>query len=554
MGAVRVRLLFVTTVLLGLVAPAPARASSVAVVTIEGRGWGHGVGLSQYGALWMAEDGAAVPQILQHFYPGTNMGTGRGPVRVVVHSVPTATVLGFPNGGEVRGTGEGFPVAVPAGGQVRVAFEGGVYRVERIVTGQSSEDPAAWGQVPTIPTIAPTTSTTRSGTTTTRPLLPPVGPTTTTTRPPSTTTTRAGASTTAAPGQPPTTVAAQPSGVASSTPVVGVPAMGGVVAVPERARQYRGVVHATAAAGPLRLINELDVEDYLRGMGEMPASWPQAAQGAQAVVARTYALRAMAVNGEICDYVRCQVYLGQTAERPGRDQAVTATRGQVLGYNGQLATAVYASNHGGISATTLEGFGTPDGRYPYLRPVRYVSRDPFPWKVDVALRDVAARVGYRGTITGIAIRERGPSGRPLQVAVTGDAGELVVTGVQLTRKLGLRSTLWELRLGEADVAPPPPPEPEGEGEGDIAQALPDDESALSAASLETADSIELEARREQRGAPAVPDEDGSSTDRTAQVAVAAAALGLATLGSLRGFGVIRPGFTQRALQRVRRRA
>jgi SpoIID/LytB domain protein len=306
-------------------------------------------------------------------------------------------------------------------------------------------------------------------------------------------------------------------GARSSSPVVAVPAGGGVVAVPERSRQYRGVVHADAGAGPLRLLNQVDVEDYLRGLGEMPASWPQAAQGAQSIVARTYALRAMAVNGENCDYVRCQVYLGLQAEAPGKDQAVAATRGLVLGYGGQLATAVYASNHGGISATTLEGFGTPDGRYPYLRPVRYTSRDPFPWSVDVSLADLAARAGYRGTISSVAVSEKGPSGRPLQVTISGDAGETTVPALQLGRRLGLRSTLWDLRIAEAEVAPPPPPEPAPED--DVIQALPDDESALSAASLETADSIELERRR--GGALEVPAaENGSDRSRTVPAAVA----------------------------------
>lgn len=40
-------------------------------VRFEGRGWGHGVGLSQFGAKGMADRGYAYPQILAHYYPGT---------------------------------------------------------------------------------------------------------------------------------------------------------------------------------------------------------------------------------------------------------------------------------------------------------------------------------------------------------------------------------------------------------------------------------------------------------------------------------------------------
>jgi len=47
------------------------------VVRFEGRGWGHGVGLSQYGAKGMADRGYAYPQILEHYFPGTVLATLR---------------------------------------------------------------------------------------------------------------------------------------------------------------------------------------------------------------------------------------------------------------------------------------------------------------------------------------------------------------------------------------------------------------------------------------------------------------------------------------------
>jgi SpoIID/LytB domain protein len=45
------------------------------VVEIAGRGWGHGVGMSQWGARGMAEDGASFDEILEHYYPGTSLET-----------------------------------------------------------------------------------------------------------------------------------------------------------------------------------------------------------------------------------------------------------------------------------------------------------------------------------------------------------------------------------------------------------------------------------------------------------------------------------------------
>jgi stage II sporulation protein D len=39
----------------------------------RGRGWGHGVGLSQWGAMAMAEQGWTAERILGHYYPGTSV-------------------------------------------------------------------------------------------------------------------------------------------------------------------------------------------------------------------------------------------------------------------------------------------------------------------------------------------------------------------------------------------------------------------------------------------------------------------------------------------------
>ena len=46
----------------------------VTSVTFFGRGWGHGVGLSQYGARGRALAGQLAPAILAHYYPGTTLG------------------------------------------------------------------------------------------------------------------------------------------------------------------------------------------------------------------------------------------------------------------------------------------------------------------------------------------------------------------------------------------------------------------------------------------------------------------------------------------------
>ncbi|MDQ3107850.1 MAG: hypothetical protein M3Q68_08625, partial [Actinomycetota bacterium] len=124
---------------------AAAQQDVVPVVVIDGKGFGHGVGMAQEGAFWMGAAGASTEQIFGQFYPGAGLGRARGPVRVPVldaGTAPTSTLFNFPEGGEVRENGggpstNGFPVRVPAGGQVRIVFDGR-YRVEPLFAGPLS--------------------------------------------------------------------------------------------------------------------------------------------------------------------------------------------------------------------------------------------------------------------------------------------------------------------------------------------------------------------------------------------------------------------------------
>src|SRR5919204_193132 len=60
-----------------------AAGTTVAAATFvfNGHGWGHGIGLSQYGALGYAQHGATYTQIVSHYYPGTQLGAA--PVRSI---------------------------------------------------------------------------------------------------------------------------------------------------------------------------------------------------------------------------------------------------------------------------------------------------------------------------------------------------------------------------------------------------------------------------------------------------------------------------------------
>jgi stage II sporulation protein D len=228
--------------------------------------------------------------------------------------------------------------------------------------------------------------------------------------------------------------------------------------VPGLGRKYRGLLQTGWGATGIQLVNQLDVESYLKGMGEvLDGSWPLAALETQAIAARTYALRAMATSGQICADDRCQVYLGAQVEYPAMDRAVDSTAGQVLVYGGQLASALYSANGGGFEADPVEAFGATGAVYPYLRPAPYQTENPMPWTATIALADVGSRLGYRGQVSGLSVTEKGPSGRATQVTITGDQGPMVVPGYEVASALGLRSTLFSPTVGVAATRPPPPP-------------------------------------------------------------------------------------------------
>ena len=82
----RARTLLLTLVLLGLLPVGTASAASK--FTIRGAGFGHGVGMSQYGAYGFALNGSAYRDILAHYYTGTAIGSvdGNQRVRVLLQS------------------------------------------------------------------------------------------------------------------------------------------------------------------------------------------------------------------------------------------------------------------------------------------------------------------------------------------------------------------------------------------------------------------------------------------------------------------------------------
>jgi SpoIID/LytB domain protein len=257
---------------------------------------------------------------------------------------------------------------------------------------------------------------------------------------------------------------------------------------------YPGGLHLQPNSyGTYTLVNQVRVEDYLRGVvpHEIGGSAPQAAVEAQAILARTYALRNLrrfAIDDyEICADTQCQVYWGWKGTVDRVDQAIAATRGEVLTYNNELIDAVYSSTTGGVTAPFNDVWdGTPR---PYLQAVidaapnvqvwnlqqkslgdernfrEFISKrqgfnevgwDYFRWRVTSSLDALNGELraylkgkqnsleGFK-TIQVITVAERSPAGRVQRLQVQTDRGALMLQKDEILRAFDApNSTLFYL--------------------------------------------------------------------------------------------------------------
>jgi len=136
---------------------------------------------------------------------------------------------------------------------------------------------------------------------------------------------------------------------------------------------YRGRIEVfTNLRGSLTVVNELGLEDYVRGVvaNELsPGGYPAIeALKAQAIAARTYALKNRgqftSQGFDLLPTTRSQVYRGLTSENPLSTRAVDETRGLIATYAGEPINALYTSTCGGRTEDSENIFNDV---VPYLR-------------------------------------------------------------------------------------------------------------------------------------------------------------------------------------------
>lgn len=154
----------------------------------------------------------------------------------------------------------------------------------------------------------------------------------------------------------------------SSDNIVIKPKSAGFVST--KGRWYRGILMIQNKNGKLTVINNVPLEDYIRGVvpAEMPSSWAFEAHKAQAIAARSYALanlgKRAAFGYDLKDTPEDQAYNGASAETADTNAAVEETNGIVLTYNMKVINAYYSASAGG--QTNVNSWGS---NLPYLRSV-----------------------------------------------------------------------------------------------------------------------------------------------------------------------------------------
>lgn len=452
----------------GLLAPAAAdettdpAAGLPAQFTLDGAGFGHGVGMSQWGAYGMAKAGFDAASIVTHYYTGTQVVPTQDDMDIrvaLLHQTKRVSIRSEamdPSGGAIEVTvGPNVVVGSPLDTWTFKVRDGQVWATRE-----------AGGQVTDLG-VAPTATIRWAGTRT--PGSAAGGPT-----------------------------LANVTRNASSLNSSG-----------HRYRYgYIDVVPVSTKKGvELNVVNSVRIHDeYLYGISEVSSSWPDAAMQAQAMASRTYAISK--VDSGLRQSCSCHVddgggpYADQTftgwikASAPMGDRWVAAvdatktsdTTGNAILYNGKAIRAFYSASSGGATQNVKDVWG---GELPYVVsvPDPWMKNPDNPdasWQVVVPQARMAAVFGVPA-VTSVDVIARDDSGAVKVLQATLPDGQTVTrTGPQFANALRLKSRY--VNTVDGKVGPPLPssdvaaaPAPPAEVPAAVPGAAPEQPAAPAAA-------------------------------------------------------------------------
>jgi len=401
------RLALVTALLLVFATPA-----SAAEISFSGSGWGHGVGLSQYGAKAMGADGNSYDKIIGHYFSGVSIvPVATASAGTFVATDPTPLLVGLlQNSNTVL-----FTIA---SGAAQLCFDPGGPCVTTAETGESFQfSPDGGGGCVFL---------------------------------------RVGVEANAA------VVGTGAACRASVRPLSDQTA----VRIPFKARTYSHGTLRFRQAPSSEMIDE-----YLMGVSEVPDSWPMEAIKAQVVASRSYVVRSALDRGHegsfdvgrkeecfcnIRDDTSDLVFRGKDGEtaHPRWVSAVTSTAQKVMSSGGTVALGLYSSSSGGWTETYSDVFVGADR--PYLMSVfdgptfSESAANPYArWAAGYSQDGLATAFGF-SWISDASVTERNQSGSARTVRfvgiVDGRPVERLLSALEVRETLSLRSTTFDISV------------------------------------------------------------------------------------------------------------
>ncbi len=220
---------------------------------------------------------------------------------------------------------------------------------------------------------------------------------------------------------------------------------------------YRGFFAVSIEPEGFFAVNHAPLESYLCSVvpKEMPNSWAMHALMAQAVAARTYSLYMKEKNRhrpyDLEATTSSQVYGGYSAENKRSTNAVNATSGQVMTYDGRLILAYFHSNSGGYTEDPVNVWDT---NIPYLRgvPDRFSKNTPRNnWEYFLSYKEAKKRLNQYGLnidrINQLKTSGRSKSGRNLAIQIISNNGIAQLNSNHFRESVGetkLKSTFFKI--------------------------------------------------------------------------------------------------------------
>jgi len=215
---------------------------------------------------------------------------------------------------------------------------------------------------------------------------------------------------------------------------------------------YPGTLLLWPEGDNLLFFNEVNLEDYVCGVlgSEAYASWPLEALKANAVAIRSYTLYSLGKHTayDLCAGEHCQVYRGLPEAAVFRE-AVAATAGEVMTWQGTPINAVYHSSSGGRTRNNEEVWTGPP--LPYLRAVDDFDQEgknyQWPQTYRFSLEELGSLIGVPGEKGLVVTAFYNQAGERVGYDFAGDGRSVRLRNEELRRLLLLPSANFRVLVG-----------------------------------------------------------------------------------------------------------